>query len=397
MPDQQDIDFWKRLEGQLLEGQFPLDSCQTHNKTTATFLTRLPNHEQPLLLKIVLDGSPDKERFFASWNLARQLQHPNLLRMHAGGLGKLDGLRVAYSITDQPDAYLADVLKERCLTEEEGREVLVSCAQALQYLHEKGLVHAQVEPAAILSRNELIQLSSDHLQQADDGHPVSADILALGVTTLQVLTGKTAPTTVPPTEYSGILRSCLAANPADRPTARRIVSSLQNELQPFNPPKAEVRPVSVAKVAIPAACVLLLAGAWLVSRPARVAAPVVPPVKIVEQQSADRSPEKPSPVPTPAVAPPVTAPVAPRKRDSAAASRNWLVVVYTYAQSETAQHKADEINRKWPDLQAHVLTAKSGSPHLVVLGNGLDREQASQLRQKALDANLPRDTYIQNF
>jgi hypothetical protein len=72
------------------------------------------------------------------------------------------------------------------------------------------------------------------------------------------------------------------------------------------------------------------------------------------------------------------------------------VVVYTYTNPSSAQDMAAEINRKWPGLQARVLV-KGESAHLVVLGNGMDRNAALNLRNKAIAVGLPQDSYVQNF
>ncbi|MBV8833218.1 MAG: hypothetical protein JO108_28820, partial [Acidobacteriaceae bacterium] len=124
------------------------------------------------------------------------------------------------------DAMLVDVLAERCLTEDEGRDLLVNCAEALQYLHHKGLVHTHVRPAAVVSVNESIQLSCNYLAKAGEVPPsavtdlyaapefptegctAAGDIWALGITVLESLNGSIPATeearaSGPRTSYAG--------------------------------------------------------------------------------------------------------------------------------------------------------------------------------------------------
>jgi hypothetical protein len=269
------------------------------------------------------------------------LAHPHLIRTFASGVTGLDDLRVAYAVTEAPDAELSAVLRDRHLTPEEGRSLLQDCTEALRFLHDQGLVHADVRPEAILSVNEQVKLSTNRIMRANAQITAADDLRALQSTISQAL-GE-----IPP------------AKPAPRASRAWL------------------------NYAVPIACIALLVAIWFARKteqpPPAVAKATVPAHS--EPAEVDRTREQPS---------------AP-KPSAFKGPGNWLVVVYTYARASDAEHKAADINKNHPDLQARVLTSKTGSPHLVVLGDGTDKEGATKLRDQARAAGLPRDSYVQNF
>ena len=89
---------------------------------------------------------------------------------------------------------------------------------------------------------------------------------------------------------------------------------------------------------------------------------------------------------------------APAKAPAAAASHaGWRVIVYTYDRQADAQHKADALAQKYPQLQPGIFSLHGRSPWLVTLGGVMSKDQASALRKQAVHLGLPRDTYAQNF
>ena len=98
---------------------------------------------------------------------------------------------------------------------------------------------------------------------------------------------------------------------------------------------------------------------------------------------------------------PVTATSAPAvhaKAPAAPASQaGWRVIVYTYDRQADAQHKADALAQKYPQLQPGIFSLHGRSPWLVTLGGVMSRDQASALRKQAVHLGLPRDSYAQNF
>lgn len=98
---------------------------------------------------------------------------------------------------------------------------------------------------------------------------------------------------------------------------------------------------------------------------------------------------------------PVTATSAPAvhaKAPAAPASQaGWRVIVYTYDRQADAQHKADALAQKYPQLQPGIFSLHGRSPWLVTLGGVMSKDQASALRKQAVHLGLPRDSYAQNF
>jgi hypothetical protein len=75
----------------------------------------------------------------------------------------------------------------------------------------------------------------------------------------------------------------------------------------------------------------------------------------------------------------------------------WRVVAYTYNHQDQAQHKADQLTQKDASLRPEVFSPNGSAPYLVTLGGAMTRADAAAFRQKAAQAGLPRDIYIQNY
>jgi hypothetical protein len=76
----------------------------------------------------------------------------------------------------------------------------------------------------------------------------------------------------------------------------------------------------------------------------------------------------------------------------------WRVVVYTYRSQKLAQDRVALISGQYPDLKASVFSPPgNGDTYLVVLGGAMDRQQALEMRDKALRDGMPPDTFARNF
>jgi hypothetical protein len=93
------------------------------------------------------------------------------------------------------------------------------------------------------------------------------------------------------------------------------------------------------------------------------------------------------------------APVAPEKNDRGTVNGPiWRVVLFTYTKSEDAERKVHAESAQHPDLQFEVFSPSGhGGPYLVVAGGRMTRDQAVQLRRKAISMGYPHDAYIQNY
>jgi hypothetical protein len=109
----------------------------------------------------------------------------------------------------------------------------------------------------------------------------------------------------------------------------------------------------------------------------------------------------PAPPPAAAAAPPRVA-AAPAPAPVAvppAPVGHWRVVVYTFARYVDAERKAESINRGRPDFHAAVFAphGPEREPFFVSLGGRMTRADAERLRERAIAAGMPRDTFARNF
>lgn len=429
--------FWKKFEGELLDQQFQLHNYLGVSETGAMFRTQLEGREEPVLIKIIRSGSEGSERIISSWSIAKELQHPNLVRVYASSLSNLGGLRVAYAVTEYPDGKLASVLQEHCLTKEEALELVRDCAEGLVYLHSRNYVHTHVRPTDIVAVNEVTKLSSDYLVKVGErgvanipdphdapevestGFSWRSDIWSLGATLFEALTG-TLPQRVTepglmgiPAPYAEIVQHCLQSKPGRRWTAIQIVAFLKRSLvtqaalvgqhmvdkerQPSKGSKiraATLRPATLTLImllGIGGLVTAMLHRAKDVSAKAPFgAAPEqaespVPKKAGVERVSTSKVVEAPEPsqkVPSTVKSPANARPI-------------WHVVVFTYSRAGRAEQKVAEINRLWPDFPARVLNG--GPPYVVIVGAEKRRDAALMLRDRLLASGFPPDSYVQNF
>ena len=76
----------------------------------------------------------------------------------------------------------------------------------------------------------------------------------------------------------------------------------------------------------------------------------------------------------------------------------WRVIAYTYRTRTAAQHKAEQVNRANPELQASVFTPREKQGYyLVALGGRMTHDAAVRLQKKARANRVAHDAYIQNY
>ena len=64
------------------------------------------------MVKVVAATSRRATRRAASWRLAQELQHPNLIQVYGSGSAIMAGLRVVYAVMDYGDVTLERILRE---------------------------------------------------------------------------------------------------------------------------------------------------------------------------------------------------------------------------------------------------------------------------------------------
>ncbi|MGZ4787911.1 MAG: TonB family protein [Terriglobales bacterium] len=210
---------------------------------------------------------------------AGQLSHPHLLRVLQTGRTEIDGSEFVYIVTEYAEENLGQVLPDRALTKEEARQVVEAVLKALAYLHEQGLVHADLKPANIMAVNDQLKLSVDGIQgvgeplhRQPDAHdpPESAkalspasDVWSVGMTLVEVLTrqlppkpasdniGPAVPESVP-APFREIAQHCLLHTPELRWSIADISGKLNPKAEKPTPrPAASVTAPVPPKVAVP--------------------------------------------------------------------------------------------------------------------------------------------------
>jgi serine/threonine protein kinase len=269
---------WAQLEGQVVNGSFPLHRCLGSSDHSGVFLTEYAAQNLPrAALKLVPAIPTLAESQLSHWNAAA-VSHPHLIRLFEAGRCQLGGLHYLYVVMEYAEQNLGQLLLHRPLTEVEVREMLPMTLDALAFLHARDLVQGQLKPSNILVIDNQLKLASDTIRPAgeatasigtlsvynppesrDGSFSTSGDIWALGVTLCQALTqrppsrsGERGENVALPTDFPvsfiDIVRRCLARNPAQRPSVADLLGWLKPESR--EPPAVSApQPAAVAKSA----------------------------------------------------------------------------------------------------------------------------------------------------
>ncbi len=252
---------WKRWEG-AVAGEFPLRRYlggSAHSSAqSAVFLTSVPGAAGDLVdaaIKLMAAGATDADTQLLWWKLAREIEHPNVIRVFDVGRCEIEGMKLLYVVQEYAEENLAQILPERALTAEEAREMLPPILSGLGYLHGKGFAHGRVRPSNILAIGNQVKLSSDgavalgeksrrrtvaDAYDAPEGLSAAAskagDVWQLGMTLVEALTqqlpawerGRAPEITQSMGEpFRGIARGCLQVDPGKRWTIAQISVGLE--------------------------------------------------------------------------------------------------------------------------------------------------------------------------
>jgi TonB family protein len=272
------MDDWKNWEGRTIDQRFRLSDYLGGDSHSAVFLTEYNGAKTAIKLVPAADHTtPD-------WDRALRLDHPNLLRLLHTGRVNEDGKDVLYAVMEYADDDLSKVLPERGLTAQETRDVLPPVLNALEYLHQRGLVHGHLKASNILATGDQIKLASDGIGRsgqksqapnsvydapeiAATGNTAQSDIWALGVTLVEMLTqraGSQPDYKKLPARLADVVRECLQADPQRRPPAAAIPSILSGQRLPEPKVSPAAQPaVHERKVAGSRRSVAILTGALL--------------------------------------------------------------------------------------------------------------------------------------
>jgi TonB family protein len=324
--------FWQQCEGQEIDG-FPLRQYLGGGEDKAVFLTEIGGDPaRKAAIKLSHADPESSEVQLRRWRLASELSHPNLMRLFERGTwqlnpGQLNKVPLLYVVMEYADEDLSQVIPERPLTAQEGKEVLEPALSALAYLHSHGFVHGHLKPSNFMAVENRLKISSDSVSQIGPGSLTPAeDAWGLGMTLVEVLTQRppisnspasdpAVPDTLPP-EFRDIARNTLRRDPAARWTIEEIQQRLSGKTPSIKPIPS--KPVTSKAAASPparrfsasAVSTILLAGALVVVAGAllirnREGSPLAPaaaqeptPAQPVPAQS---TPVKPSPLAPPPV------------------------------------------------------------------------------------------------
>jgi TonB family protein len=249
---------WKQWVGCTVDGKFPLQSYLGGSDHSAVFLTQGADSKNAAIKLISADGA-DAEKQLARWRAARDLAHPNLIRIDEAGRCQLEGTKLLYVVQEYAEENLSQILPERSLTAEETRGMLPPLLRALQFVHDKGFVHGRIQPSNILAIEDQVKLSTDALREPgekSDAVPsaydppevatgaisTAADVWQLGMALVEVLTQhlpvwdrarKTAEVPASVTEpFREIAGRCLQVDTGKRWTVAQVLDRLEGRPVP---------------------------------------------------------------------------------------------------------------------------------------------------------------------
>jgi eukaryotic-like serine/threonine-protein kinase len=255
------MQFWNELEGQVIDGVYPLRRLVRSEGRTAWFETETSD-PRPVPATISLtEALTDADEVIARLEAAQHLNHANLVSITNVGQVKIDNTLVVYALMEPIEQSLSDVLQSQALTPEEGREVAEALVGGLTAIHQNGMSHGRVEAASVLATQETVKLRSDclHLSAAGQGD----DVAGIGTTLFHAFTQRKGLTATDaqinriPAPFAEIIRNSFAR--------RWTLAQVSNALKPVLP-VASVPPPPPAPTPTPTPT----------PAPPRVAAPPVP-------------------------------------------------------------------------------------------------------------------------
>jgi len=269
---------WISLQGKTLDGGYELGDVLEANDTNAHLRVRVLGYSTVAAYAsfYLADSSVATEQLQV-WQDLRNLKHPNLKSPLGCGRLKLSGATFVYVVCAMPDETLSEILGDRGLTDEEGRELLKSLGQGLLYLHSHGFAHGALSPEMCVAVGESIQISTECTRRINSFPKIevaaprylapevttanvsmSADIWCLGATIFESLVQKKYDATwfgdLERLELGPTLQRCLDSNPHTRARLSELIEQPAGGRTEATqvPPSARAKPVKVTRQPIEA-------------------------------------------------------------------------------------------------------------------------------------------------
>ncbi len=258
------VSFGDGWEGRVVEGRFPLLKWLGDTKNCGVYLTVLQGLQEAVIRLISTDGA-EADAIVAQWDFAMSLSHPHLEGILARGRCVIDEKDLLYVVSEHSSTNLAKTIESGTLDADQGRKIFNPIVEALNYLHDNGVVHGYLNPSNIhfagskpkLSLTELVIAGSVKRRISAPGNydapelwqgeaSAAVDTWSLGMTMWEAMTGAPpswdmwndeepdVPASVP-SPFREIVRESLHLVPTRRCTLQTIQERLSaSRARPFS-------------------------------------------------------------------------------------------------------------------------------------------------------------------
>ena len=234
------MQFWNELEGQTIDGRYPLRRLVRSEGRSAWFETETGEPQSAPATISLTEALTDVDEVIARLQAAQNLKQSNLVTITKVGQDRLDNTQVVYAVMEHIEQSLSDVLQGQALSPDEGREVAEALVGALTAIHQSGMSHGHVEAASVLATEETVKLRSDCLHLGTAGQ--AEDVAGIGTTLFHAFTQRKALTATDaqinriPAPFAEIIRNSFAR--------RWTLGQISNALKPALPVATAVRPAA---------------------------------------------------------------------------------------------------------------------------------------------------------